>query len=238
MSGYPVNHFNALNNIPRNVRAVSAASFFNDLASEMILHLLPLYLMNVLGVRTVTVGFIEGLADSLSALLKRVSGWVSDRLGDRKYLTFGGYSISAISRLFLLIVSSESVIGFRLLDRFGKGIRTAPRDALIADSTPRAQHGLAYSLQRSADTAGAWLGLLAAASVIWFSQGDALALSRETFHRVVIIGLIPGVLAALSIGIFVKAPHQPKNEVQVPKPEIFTNASIKRLLLILFLFTL
>src|SRR6185369_8646159 len=119
--------------LPRNVFIVTLTSFFTDISSEMIFNLLPLFLANVLGAPPAVIGLIEGIAETTSSLLKMVSGWLSDKLRQRKWLTVAGYSISALSKPFLYLATSwVGVLVVRFLDRTGKGIRTAPRDALIA----------------------------------------------------------------------------------------------------------
>jgi MFS family permease len=187
-----------LRNLPRNVWAVSITSFFMDISSEMVLNILPLYLANVLGARTALIGLIEGLAEATASLLKLFSGWLSDRLGQRKWLAVAGYGLSAISKPFFALASSAlGVAGVRWLDRVGKGIRTAPRDALVADSAHESQRGLAFGFHRAADTAGAMLGLLIALGLVWATQAQADLLSASTFTLIVWVSLIPAVIAVL-----------------------------------------
>ncbi|HLF26225.1 MAG TPA: MFS transporter [Anaerolineae bacterium] len=125
----------ALRALPRNVWATGLASFFMDVSSEMVLNILPLFLANVLGVKTNIIGLIEGVAEATASVLKLFSGWLSDKLRARKWLAIAGYGISALSKPFFYFANSWGVIaGVRWADRVGKGIRTAPRDALIADS--------------------------------------------------------------------------------------------------------
>src|SRR5436305_10176200 len=119
--------------LPRNVWIVTATSFFTDVSSEMIFNLLPLFLANVLGVSTGIIGLIDGIAEATASVLKVFSGWLSDRLGQRKWLTVAGYSLSALSKPVLYVTTSWlGVLAVRFADRVGKGIRTAPRDALLA----------------------------------------------------------------------------------------------------------
>jgi MFS family permease len=120
----------------RNVFVSGLVSFFMDVSSEMIYPLVPLFLANVLGVNKSIIGLIEGIAESTASLLKVFSGWFSDRIGNRKWLMAAGYGISAISRPIIALAATwHYVMGFRFMDRFGKGIRTAPRDAIIAESS-------------------------------------------------------------------------------------------------------
>jgi hypothetical protein len=154
-------------NLPRNIWAVSLTSFFMDISSEMVINIIPLFLANVLGVRTVVIGLIEGIAEATASIVKLFSGWLSDKLRARKWLAVVGYGISAVSKPFFYIANTWGAIaGVRWVDRIGKGIRTAPRDALVADSIDEKQRGLAFGFHRTADTAGAMLGLIIALIVI------------------------------------------------------------------------
>lgn len=182
--------------LPRNLWVVTATSFLTDVSSEMLTNLLPLFLANVLGVRTAVIGLIEGLAETTASLLKVFSGWFSDRLGRRKGLAVLGYGLSALSKPFLYFASSWGwVLGVRFADRVGKGLRTAPRDALVADSVDGRQRGLAFGLHRAGDTAGAFFGLLIALTVLVVTQGGTATLERPTFQTIVLLSLIPALLA-------------------------------------------
>jgi MFS family permease len=191
--------------LPRNVWAVSATSFFMDVSSEMVLNILPLFLANVLGVQTAIIGVIEGVAEATASILKLFSGWLSDRMHQRKWLAVIGYGLSALSKPFFLFASTwEAVAAVRWVDRVGKGIRTAPRDALIADSIDPKQRGLAFGFHRAADTAGALVGLLIALLVVWLAQAGSADLSEKTFRTVVVVSLIPAVLAVISLAFGAK----------------------------------
>jgi MFS family permease len=191
-----------LRDLPRNVWIVTATSFLTDISSEMVINLIPLFLANVLGVRTGTIGLIEGTAETTSSLLKVFSGWLSDRLGQRKWLTVSGYALSTLAKPFLYFATTwAGVLGVRFADRVGKGVRTAPRDALVADSIDERARGLAFGLHRAGDTAGAVLGLLIALLVIRVVQGGGLALSRSTFQTVVLLSIIPAALAVLVLAL-------------------------------------
>jgi MFS family permease len=191
-----------LRSLPRNVWAVSLTSFFMDISSEMVINILPLFLANVLGVRTSVIGLVEGVAEATASLLKVFSGWLSDRLRARKWLAVGGYALSAVSKPFFYIAASwGAVAAVRWADRVGKGIRTSPRDALVADSIDEQQRGLAFGFHRAADTGGAVLGLLIALGVVWAAQSAAATLTRSTFQTVVLISLIPAFLAVLSLAL-------------------------------------
>ncbi|NLS78700.1 MAG: MFS transporter, partial [Chloroflexi bacterium] len=146
--------------LPRNVWAVSLTSFFMDISSEMVLNILPLFLSNVLGIKTNLIGLIEGIAEATASILKVFSGWLSDKVGGRKWLAVAGYGISALAKPFFYIANSWGLIAaVRWADRVGKGVRTAPRDALVADSIRPEQRGFAFGFHRAADTGGAVLGL-------------------------------------------------------------------------------
>ncbi len=188
--------------LPRNVWVTTLTSFLTDISSEMILNLVPLFLSNVLGVSTALIGLIEGIAETTSSILKAVSGWWSDKIQGRKWLAVVGYGLSAIAKPFLYIVTGwGGVLAVRFTDRVGKGIRTAPRDALIAGSIDDQHRGLAFGLHRAGDTAGAFIGLTIALGVVLASQSNALDLSRDTFRTLVLIGIIPGLLAVLVLAI-------------------------------------
>ncbi len=198
--------------LPRNVWAVSLTSFFMDISSEMVINLLPLFLVNSLGIKTNLIGLIEGVAESTSSLLKLFSGWFSDRLQARKWLAVAGYGLSTVTKPFFYIANTWGVVaGVRWADRVGKGIRTAPRDALVADSVTEGQRGYAFGFQRAADTAGATVGLLIALAVVWWAQTNANALNADTFRIVVLISLLPAALAVITLIVLAKdvSPDKP-----------------------------
>jgi MFS family permease len=171
-----------------------------DISSEMVINILPLFLANVLGVQTSIVGLIEGIAEATASLLKLFSGWLSDRMGGRKWLAVAGYSLSALTKPFFYFASTWEVVAVvRWADRVGKGIRTAPRDALVADSVTKETRGLAFGFHRAMDTAGAMVGLIIAGLVVWLVQSNSPDLAKSTFQIVVLISLIPAVLAVLSL---------------------------------------
>jgi MFS family permease len=168
----------------------------------MVINLLPLFLSNVLGVKTNIIGLIEGVAEATSSLLKLFSGWLSDRLRARKWLAVAGYGISALAKPFFYVATGWGAIaGARWADRVGKGVRTAPRDALVADSVTPAQRGLAFGFHRAADTAGAVLGLAIALLVVWLAQSGSADLTASTFRTLVLISLIPAALAVITLAL-------------------------------------
>lgn len=188
-----------------NIWVVTATSFLTDISSEMIVYLIPLFLSNVLGVRTAVIGLIDGIAETTASLLKIYSGALSDKLGKRKGLAVLGYGLSAVAKPFLYFASTWGwVLGIRFADRTGKGIRTAPRDALVAASTDEKSRGLAFGLHRAGDTAGAFLGIGIAALIIWLTQTDALLLSVETFRIAVLVSIVPAALAVIVLALGAK----------------------------------
>ncbi len=191
--------------LPRNVWAVSLTSFFMDVSSEMVINILPLFLANVLGVKTDIIGVIEGLADATASVLKLFSGLMSDKVGGRKWWAVVGYAFSALSKPFFYIATTwELVAATRWADRVGKGIRTAPRDALVADSIDERHRGLAFGFHRAADTGGAMVGLLIALLVIWLAQANQELLKASTFRTIVLISIVPAVLAVLALALIAR----------------------------------
>jgi MFS family permease len=180
----------------KNVTITGFVSFFMDISSEMIYPLVPLFLANVLGVNKSIIGLIEGIAESTASLLKVFSGWFSDRIGNRKWLMVLGYGISTLSRPILALAAGwHHVMGFRFVDRFGKGIRTAPRDAIVAESTEKAHLGKAFGFQRAMDTFGAVLGPAIAFFLLGIFSND---------YRIVFwLSMIPGGFSVLLIILFI-----------------------------------
>jgi MFS family permease len=176
----------------KNVYVAGLVSFFMDVSSEMIYPLVPLFLANILGVNKSVIGLIEGIAESTASLLKVFSGWFSDRIGNRKWLMAVGYGISTLSRpIVALSTGWHHVMGSRFMDRFGKGVRTAPRDAIIAESSQSAFLGRAFSFHRSLDTMGAVVG---PALAFFF-----LGIFSNNYRAVFWLSMIPGAVAVLLI---------------------------------------
>lgn len=193
---------NKLRKLHPNIWVVTATSFLTDVSSEMLVYLIPLFLSNVLGVRMAFIGLIDGVAETTASLLKIYSGALSDKIGKRKWLAVLGYGISTIAKPFLYFASSWGwVFGIRFADRVGKGIRTAPRDALVASSTDETNRGFAFGLHRAGDTAGAFLGIAIAAFIIWMTQTNADLLSAHTFRIAVLASVVPAVLAVIVLGV-------------------------------------
>ncbi len=191
--------------VSRNVFFLGWVSLLTDMSSEMIFNVLPLFLLNVLKVGTPIIGLIEGIAEGTASLFKLVSGWLSDRLGRRKSLTVFGYSLSTLSKPFLYIASSWAVVlAVRFTDRVGKGIRDAPRDALVADSTADNERGRSFGFHRAMDTAGAVLGIALAALIVYLVEREGLQLTWHAFRALVLSGIGPAVLAVLILLFFVR----------------------------------
>ncbi len=210
-----------LRRLPRNVWILTITSFLTDISSEMIANLIPLFLANVLKTGMATIGLIEGVAETTVSLAKIYSGALSDKLGRRKWLTVGGYGLSTLVKPLLYFARSwHWVLGVRFADRLGKGIRTAPRDALIAGSMGENsnQRGLAFGLHRAGDTAGAFLGLLIATAIIGMTQGGALALERRTFQIAVLASIVPAMLAVLILAVGARevSPERERRENNQP----------------------
>ncbi|MCX8007067.1 MAG: MFS transporter [Coriobacteriia bacterium] len=174
----------------KRVRALGLVSLLTDASSEAVYPVLPLFLANVIGAPVAAIGLIESLAEATAAIAKVFSGRLSDRLGRRRPLVLAGYSLSNLVKpLFALIPSWPWALALRVADRLGKGVRTAPRDALIADYAPAGKRGEAFGLHRAMDTAGAAIGPLVAWAV--------LALDPAGYRTVFLISAIPGTLAVL-----------------------------------------
>ncbi len=201
MSAAPAPESSATAGIPPDVRALGLVSLCMDASSEMIHSLLPVFLVSVLGATTVTVGLIEGVGEATAAVSKLFSGWVSDRLGRRKSLALAGYGLAAISKPFFALAPTAAwVLGARFVDRVGKGIRGAPRDALIGDLTPPALRGAAYGLRQSLDTVGAFAGPLVALGLMaWFN---------DNFRLVFWVAVIPAVAAVVLLATAVHEPPE------------------------------
>jgi len=188
-----------------NVFFLGLVSLLTDISSEMIFTLVPLFLANVLGAATTVIGFIGGLSESTDAIFRIISGWYSDRIGKRKPFALLGYGISTLVKPFMYLAGSwGAVAAIRFSDRLGKGLRSSPRDALLADSADSAKRGRSFGLHRAMDTIGAAIGLTVAAVIIYQTQGGGMELGLETYRWLVLAGTIPAVLAVLVLFFFVK----------------------------------
>ncbi len=188
----------------RNVFVAGVVSFFMDMSSEMVYPLVPLFLASVLGVNKSLIGLIEGIAETTASLVKVGSGWYSDHIGRRKALMGAGYGISAISRIGLALAGTWGhVLGARFVDRAGKGVRTAPRDAIIADSSTTKNLGRSFGFHRAMDQFGAVLGPAVAFLVLTARPGG--------YRAVFWLSLIPGLLAVAVVVFFIKERRVPAN---------------------------
>ena len=208
-----------LRQMPRGVWVLGFVSLLMDISSEMIHSLLPLYMVTALGSSVFAVGLLEGLAESMALTVKVFSGALSDYIGRRKGLALVGYGLGAASKpLFALSATLGLVVTARLLDRFGKGIRGAPRDALVADIAPKHMRGAAFGLRQSLDTVGAFLGPLVAAALMVLWSND--------FRAVFWVATIPAFAAVAMLYFGVREPHPDPSRVSVNP---IRRESIKRL---------
>jgi MFS family permease len=197
--------------IPAGIWALGFVSMLMDISSEMIHALLPVYLVAVLGTSTLAVGIIEGIAEATASITKVFSGALSDWLGKRKFLAVLGYGLAAVTKpIFPLASSIDWLIAARFIDRVGKGIRGAPRDALVADIAPPELRGASFGLRQSLDTIGAFVGPLLAIGMMW--------LTANHFQTVFWIAVIPAVLSVALIVFAVKEPDRPKELRRVRMP--------------------
>lgn len=196
--------------LPRAIWVLGFVSLLMDISSEMIHSLLPVFMVTALGASALTVGLIDGAGEATALLVKLVSGTWSDRLGQRKPLAVAGYALGALSKpLFALAGSPGMVLGARLMDRVGKGLRGAPRDALVADIAPPGLRGAAFGLRQSLDTVGAFLGPLLALGLMLLWHND--------FHAVFWVAIVPGLLAVLLLWLGVTEPERPRT-ASAPTP--------------------
>lgn len=202
--------------LPRNVVALSAVSLLNDTSSEIIYPILPAFLALSLGASPFAIGLIEGFAESAASILKLFSGYLSDRFNSRKLPVFLGYSLAAITRPFLAFVTSwPQVLVVRLADRTGKGIRGAPRDALIAESVAVKQRGFAFGFNRAADHLGAVFGPVAAFILLFIFAANAQSPTILEYQRVFLFASIPVVFGLLVVAFFIR---EEKHEHPIADP--------------------
>lgn len=210
----------SLTKLPRSVWALGFVSMFMDISSEMIHALLPLYMVTVLGTSVVAVGFIEGIAEATASITKVFSGALSDRLGRRKLLTVLGYGLGAVAKpMFPMAPGLEWLTVARFVDRIGKGVRGAPRDALVADVTPLELRGAAFGLRQALDNVGAFLGPLFAIMLMW--------LTASHFRTVFWLAVIPAFMAVYILVAFVSEPETAFSTR--PRPPPLTPHQLRRL---------
>ncbi|HBU8666287.1 TPA: MFS transporter [Klebsiella oxytoca] len=195
-----VPRFATLSRIPKEVWVLGGVSLLMDVSSEMIHSLLPLFMATTLGASVIIIGIIEGVAEATALMLKVFSGVISDYVGKRKGLALLGYGLGALSKpLFAIAPTSGMVFSARMIDRIGKGIRGAPRDALVADVTPPEIRGAAYGLRQALDTIGAFLGPLLAVALMFLWDND--------FQSIFWVAAIPAVLSIALLGFGLKEPN-------------------------------
>ena len=224
--------------LKKNIIALGFVSFFTDVSSEMILALLPLFL-SALGAGKTAIGFIEGIAEFTASTLKIFSGWLSDKLRKKKLLVVIGYSLSTVTRPFMAVAGNwGQVLCVRFMDRVGKGVRTAPRDAIIAESTEAGERGKSFGFHRMMDTSGAVVGTLLASLFLFvftkFFQMETIFQYRTIFW----ISLIPGIMAVLTLIFYVKEPKFAEAGKQIFSLKAALPKKFTRFLMIVALFEL
>ncbi|HET9787683.1 MAG TPA: MFS transporter [Pyrinomonadaceae bacterium] len=229
--------------LPRNVFAISLVSLLNDTSSEIIYPLLPAFLFLTLGASPAVVGLIEGAAESVSSLLKLFSGYFSDRRGRRKVFVVFGYSLANLIRPLLAFATSwYQVFAIRLIDRVGKGVRSAPRDALIADTVSPEERGLAFGFHRAMDHAGAVIGPLIGYLLLRLFAANQNSPSALDYTRVFLLASVPAIAAVLVVIFFVREPKKEVTPAYSPaRPSLSLrgfDGNFKRFLIIIALFTL
>lgn len=228
--------------LPKNVFFLGFVSMLTDFSSEVAVRTLPLFLSNVLGVKTSLIGLIEGIADSTATLMRLVSGWLSDKFGRRVVLVSAGYGLSSFVKPFLYLATTWlQVLLVRFLDRIGKGIRTSPRDALIADSCAAEERGKAFGFNKAMDPLGAFMGLTIAAIVVYFTQGNMLNLTNLTYKNLVLLSVIPGLISFLILVAFVRdVPRTSSHDRGRTLSSEITgfDSNFKRYLIVMVFFTL
>ena len=205
--------------LPRNVFAIGFVSFLNDASSEIVYPLLPIFLAVSLGASPAAIGIIEGAAESVSSILKLFAGYASDRLGKRKGLVVFGYGIASVARVLLAFVGSwPQVLAVRIADRVGKGIRGAPRDALIADTVGPDERGIAFGFHRAMDHAGAVVGPLIAFALLWAFATDSGEPTRSEFQWVFVAAAVPAAASVVVAAWFVRDVRREAPERAVARP--------------------
>ena len=234
--------FSRYKNLSGNVFALSLVSLLNDTSSEIIYPLLPAFLALTLGASPFAIGLIEGFAESVAALLKLFSGYFSDKFEKRKFPVFLGYALASLTRPILAFAGSwQQVLAVRVTDRVGKGIRGAPRDAIIAGSVPEEIRGLAFGFNRAADHLGAVIGPIIAFILLSYFASDPANPTAQDYRRVFLYASVPVVLGLFVIVFFVKEKPKAAGDTLAPKIKLSLrefDGNFKRFLFVIALFTL
>ena len=231
-------------NLPRNVLALSLVSLLNDTSSDIIYPLLPAFLAITLGASPFIIGLIEGFAESVAAFLKLFSGYLSDKFDKRKFPVFLGYSLASIVRPLLAFVTSwQQVLIVRVTDRVGKGIRGAPRDALLAESVPPEKRGFAFGFNRAADHLGAVIGPICGFVLLSYLAANPQSPTAQEYQNVFLFASIPVALGLFVIVFFVKEEKREKlpHETNITPIKLSLkefDGNFKRFLIVIALFTL
>jgi MFS family permease len=236
-------YFSRYKNLSGNVLALSLVSFLNDTSSEIIYPLLPAFLAITLGATPFAIGLIEGFAETVSSLLKLFSGYLSDKFEKRKLLVFSGYTLSSLMRPLLAFATSwQQVLVLRVTDRTGKGIRGAPRDALIADSTAPEKRGFAFGFHRAADHLGAVLGPIIAFALLYLWSENPNEPTANDYSRIFLFAAIPAILSIFVIAFLVKdEKHEISKDENITPIKLSLkefDGNFKRFLIVIALFTL
>jgi MFS family permease len=224
------------------VFALGIVSFLTDVSSEMLVPVVPQFLRFIVGASAFNIGLIEGIAESTASILRVWAGYLADKFGRPKLLTVIGYGLSALSKPFFIVANSwPDVLGIRFADRLGKGIRSAPRDVLIADATEEHARGRAFGFHRAMDTAGAALGPLIILFLLWLFAGGLLPEElgkdqRSVYNLVFIAAAIPAILGWLTLVIYV--PERKREEGAVQRPQLKLSALDNRFKTFLAIVTL
>lgn len=214
--------------LSKTVFTLGIVSLLTDVSSEMLVPIVPQFLKFAIGASTPVIGLIEGIAESTASLLRVWAGYLADKFGRPKLLTVIGYGLSAVSKPFYILATTwHHVLAIRFADRFGKGVRSAPRDVLIADTTPESERGRAFGLHRAMDTAGATLGPLIIVLLVMFFFGREFLVApgpkhRSMYHMIFIAAAVPAVLGWLVLTIFVR--EKRRDEGAAKRPEIKLSA--------------
>jgi MFS family permease len=227
--------------LPRNVFAISLVSLLNDASSEIVYPLLPIFLSTTLGASARAIGTIEGSAESISSLLKLFSGYLSDRLGRRKLLVVCGYALAAFTRPLLAFTNSwQQVLAIRLTDRVGKGFRSAPRDAMIADTVEVEQRGIAFGFHRAMDHGGAVIGPLLGYLLVFLLVVNRSEPTAREFTWIFLLAAVPAFIAVVVAIFFMReSPVRTTRSAETPKLTLRGfDGNFKRFLFVLALFTL